>query len=441
MNSLFRWSAAFYSALKRRFIGQLVQTFWNSKVPAFFLGAVATVVLKKWIEAHPIGASLAIGVFLLVLLSYHAWRLQKENRSASRAIEASAQVMRPDPAAELLAKSSNQSRAVVGNAIELFVKPDLTTLKPLDKIGWLPADVIFAIPRSGSRTFDHVLGAIGGINRELSPPNGVKFGLAQTSLVTHDCAERPEFDFYRTDYFTQQSAYRVLTKNASLRNRLGSLDPLTNQVPNATSLQSVVLFRNEDVLLMLRDERLDAEGGQWSISFEEQIKEEDFESPDVPPAEFLFRRSFVEEVFGSKSGSSQEVMRAWQTCRDLLIAYRLWGLFYEEAVAHFQLLGFYWLNVLPLELVKYHKQAKSEGWVGTDLEGKLFALSRDQQTSLLETGSAVARGLYDNRSESVQIGQLHRTSLYRLWRLAIAINRQAPRQVNDQSSALNLTRS
>ncbi len=67
------------------------------------------------------------------------------------------------------------------------------------------------------------------------------------------------------------------------------------------------------------------------------------------------------------------------------------------------------------------RDAKASGWAGADSEGSLFVLERDQIDPLLEEGLATVRGLYDGRVESIRLDQLHRTSLYRLWRLRLAM--------------------
>ena len=272
---------------------------------------------------------------LLATVAYHGIKLYRERRTRARTRLETGAVMRPDEDAEALANSANLSLGVVGNAVELFVHPNLNTLKPFTKLGWAPSEVTFTIPSTGVRTFDNVLSLVGGINKSLRPPNNTKLGLAATSFVSFDSDERPTFEFYRTDYFTQQSVYKVLPHKSELRRELASLDPKINQVPNATGLQATVLFSTGAVLCMHRHRGTDAESETWSISFEEQIKEDDFTVPGVALAEYLFRRAFIEEVFGCKDPSPGQVLEAWKACSPLLFAYRLWGLFFEEQVSHF----------------------------------------------------------------------------------------------------------
>jgi hypothetical protein len=413
--------------------------FFDSKFWFFILGLVVPVFLKKWIELHLFGSLVSIFVLTLLVLSYYGWRIHTRNRSAASATEADRLAMRPTKEAELLVAASNQARAVVGNTVELHINPNLTSLKPLDTIGWPPTDVKLIIPPTAVRSFNSILNEVGGLRKDLRPPNGKKFGIASASFITYDSAEMPMFTFYQTDYYTERSVACALEQNALLRSKYAELDPEKNQVPSCASLQAVVLFKNEDLLCMWRDSRADAERNRWSFSFEEQLKEEDFDSPwdNAGSAEPLFRRAVVEEVFGTKNTSQQGISEAWQKCKEFLITHRLWGMFYEVATASFHLFGFYWLDLFPRELAEWHKQAKAEGWLGRDLEGKLFVLERTQQISLLETGSAVVSGLYDGELKAIGADdQLHRTSLYRLWRLSRTIGRQRSK---DPLIGLNLT--
>jgi hypothetical protein len=393
--------------------------------------------LKSWLHSTPKAFLISIGVLLALWLLFHAIQTRAQGTSAAGASEASRIAMRPEEEAKRLASASNQSLVVVGNTIELIKNPNLTSLKPLNMIGWRPADVTFRVTEE--RRFQHILDAVGGINPALTPPNGPKFGVARVPFVTNDSDEMPVFSFYRTDYFTQRSVTLAIERNALLRSRFANLDPVTNAVPQTASLQALVLFHNDDLLCMWRDKKADSEGDTWSFTFEEQTREEDFDSPGVYPgsAEFLFRRALVEEVFGTRSTSISDIIAAWEKCEEYVIAHRLWGMFYEVATASFQFIGFYWLSALPKDLAAYQLQSKADGWLGTDPEGRFFVMSREEQMRLLETGSASVTGLHDS-SDIRRVGgdsPLHRTSLYRLWRLSLAMNRRRP---DSQLTTLNL---
>jgi hypothetical protein len=146
----------------------------------------------------------------------------------------------------------------------------------------------------------------------------------------------------------------------------------------------------------------------------------------------------VEEVFGTRSTSVSDIIAAREKCEEYVLAHRLWGMFYEVAAATFQFLGFYWLSALPKDLAAYQLQSKADGWLGTDPEGRFFVMSRQEQRRLLATGYATVTGLNDP-SDIRQVGgdsPLHRTSLYRLWRLSLAMDRGRP---DSQLTTLNLT--
>ena len=424
--------------LRRHFIGELLVGVVQSKILAMVAAAVIGALLRQWLVTDWRSFLKWTAAAVVVIVANHAFKIYGERKFRAKTRLETRRVMRPDPEAESLARATNLSLSVVGNAIELFVHPNLNTLKPLTRIGWAPNEVTFALPPTGARTFANVLKLIGGIDTSLRPPNGTKLGLARTSFVSFDSDEYPQFEFYATDYFTQQSVYRAMPHNPTLRRQLTSLDPEINQVPNAIGLQAVVLFSTGAVLCMLRHRDIDAERERWSISFEEQLKDIDFTVPNIGAAEYLFRRAFIEEVFGSKGPSVAKVLEAWNTCKQLLFSYRLWGLFFEEKVAHFQLLGFYWLNISPAELVSRHDDAKAQGWAGIDLEGRLFVLERDQIDLLLTEGIARLTGLYDGVAQPIRVEHLHRTSLYRLWRLQLSLGRRASRDLSEKMTTLGL---
>jgi hypothetical protein len=431
-------------SLRRHFLGELLVTVLESKILAMVITAVIATLLRQWLVRNWVSFLQCTVAVLVASVTYYGVKLYRERRLRARTRLETRAVMRPDADSEALATSTNLSLAVVGNAVELFVHPNLNTLKPFTRLGWAPSEVTFTIPSTGVRTFDNVLSLVGGINSSLRPPNNTKLGLATTSFISFDSDERPTFEFYRTDYFTQQSVYKVLPVKSALRRELANLDPNINQVPNATGLQSIVLFSTDAVLCMYRHRGTDAESETWSISFEEQIKEDDFTVPGVAPAEYLFRRAFIEEVFGCKDPSPAQVLDAWQVCSPLLFTYRLWGLFFEEKVSHFQLLGFYWLKISPEELASRHHDAKAQGWAGVDLEGKLFVLERDQIDRLLDDGVAEVRGLYDATVRRIRVetsnggSDLHRTSLYRLWRLRLSLDRKPSRELSEKMTTLGL---
>ncbi|HLI64678.1 MAG TPA: hypothetical protein VKV05_14885 [Terriglobales bacterium] len=413
---------------------------------SFLAGAGASTAIGQWSRGELSAALHAVLYTLFLILCfaiYFTLRLRREDRSAERQGASTQEVMRPDPEAEMLARSSHEAHVVVGRVIEIFASPNLGGQGALDEKGWKPSDVVFG-RTDGKRDFSPILTEIGGIDRHLPLPNRKKFGIAGFSAVTFDSDEQPEIRFYETDWHTYKSVYQVLNesspRSSQLRKKFSSLDPAANRVPNSMSLQSVVLFPSHEILCMSRREGLDT--GGWSISFEEQLKDLDFDQmPDVSPAEFLFRRAFVEEVLGCRSENVVDIRKAWQDLeqKNLLRSYRLWALFYEVPVAHFQLLGFYWLNATPAELASYHLDAKSKGWAGVDPEGKLFVLKVQEWDRLLGSGYGRVSGLYDgSKQDIVRLEYLHRTSLYRLWRIANLLGYTAPSSSDHHLTLLNL---
>jgi hypothetical protein len=413
----------------------------HSRVIAFVAGAVATAAVEAWFRSDWKTFGFAGAVLLLGTTAYSYWAIRREDRFMANETAAAREIMRPKPEAEALAKQPDHR--VVGDVVELLTRRNLAASVTINDKGWAPSQVVFT--KAGEkRNFDLIVAQVGGLDKTLVPPNGKKFGIARFSAVTNDSDEQPEFEFYETDYYTQQSVYRVLPDNYELRNRFGSLDPSVNRVPNALSLQAVVLFPNHEILCMFRRRGVDAQQARWSFSFEEQLKDVDFEQMPICSApEFLFRRAFVEEVYGCKSDSIVNIREAWQSIENdhVVDTYRLLGLFYEVPVAHFQLLGVYRLNVTPSDLDSHHSLMKGRAWAGPDPEGTLFILERKEWERLLAFGYGTASGLYGGSKRDhplVRIEELHWTSLYRLWRVAKLLGYTAPSTFGQHFTTLDL---
>ena len=109
--------------LKRHFIGEVFVSVFGSRPFAIVVGAVIGVLLKRWLESDWSGFLAFVAAVLAVMFVYRGLALHRERTSRARTLLKTRRVMRPDPEAESLVRSQNLHRAVVGNAIKLFVHP------------------------------------------------------------------------------------------------------------------------------------------------------------------------------------------------------------------------------------------------------------------------------------------------------------------------------
>jgi hypothetical protein len=264
----------------------------------------------------------------------------------------------------------------------------------------------------------------GGL-REFSPPNRPKFGIARLPTGTTD-DDSLDVDLFETDWNTWMSVRTVIERNTDLRHELSHVLPERNALPQSMSLQFVVRFANGEVLAMKRKEGLASYPNSWSFSAEEQISDRDFHSGNKGAAEQLFRRSFIEEVFGRREGDSDLFTRIWtDDCSRLVSSHKLWSFFLEENVGIVQLFGVYQLNIQPRDLRQIHEAAVSAGWGTTDPEGYWYVVDEKEINSLLQEGRCFAERLHgDPDRRLIKSEGLHATSPYRLWRLHLALNRR-----------------
>ncbi len=328
----------------------------------------------------------------------------------------------PDDDALAFAAHHGHKEVVVGKVIEIWAHYSLETMRPLSDLGIDPRLVTFSQPEL--KDFSHSLKRCGGL-REFPPPNQRKFGVAKLPLGTTD-DENQIVEFSETDWNTWMSVRTVIEKSLELRYELSNVLPELSHVPQSMSLQFIVRFKNGDILAMKRKGGLASEPNKWAFSAEEQLHEHDFERPSTAVAEHLFRRAFIEEVFGHRESDPEFLDRIWnEDCSRLVHSHRIWSFFLEENTGIFQMFGVYQLEVEPNELRKSHEAAVSSGWGTTDPEGNWYIVSENEITKLLLEGRCAANRLHgDPQPWSITKQDLHQTSLYRLWRLYIALHRQ-----------------
>jgi len=328
----------------------------------------------------------------------------------------------PDNDAVALAARLGHKEVIVGKVIEIWAHHSLESMLPLTKLGIEPHRLRFSDPVQ--KQFTDVLRRCGGL-REFPPPNQRKFGIAKLPIGTTD-DEGLNVDLFETDWNTWMSSRTVIERDTELRHELSHVLPERNCLPQSMSLQFIIRFANGDVLAMKRKDGLASSPNSWSFSAEEQLHERDFHYGSASAAEQLFRRAFIEEVFGRREGDAEFFKRIWaDDCSQLVRSHRIWSFFLEENVGIHQLFGMYQLSVQPRDLRRIHEMAVSSGWGTTDPEGYWYVAPESEARSLLQSGRCYVERLHgDPERRLIKSEGLHPTSRYRLWRLYLALNRR-----------------
>lgn len=340
-----------------------------------------------------------------------------------------ADLRHPDEIARLFAKQRGSGdEIVVGETIEVWAHHTLEDPAiPLHEKGVDPKDVRFRQQRL-KRDFTKLAERCNELNAELPEderfePDLVpakKYGVA----CLPGCADDPAntLEFFETDWNTFKVVDQVVKRreNLALRHAHSHVNPKKNLLPQSMSLHFLVRFLDGDVLAMLRTSKHFHEG-RWSFSAEEQIKEEDWQVTGVEAAEFLFRRAFIEEIFGRKSVDPKVVNGVWDDyCREIVASARFWSVILEERMGCFASFGMFQLDIDRDQLVDIHERGKREGHL-RDNEGPLYIVSERNIDELLRNGVCEGRLLHGNDPISIFSEQLHPTSRYRLWRLYCAL--------------------
>jgi hypothetical protein len=329
---------------------------------------------------------------------------------------------KPGREACMFAEKHGHTEVVVGNVIEIWAHHSLETMQHLHDLGVDPQLVIFSAPNP--RDFSHSVQRCGGL-KMFSPPNQRKYGISKLPLNTMD-DQNFTVEFFETDCDTWLTVRTAIEKDLQLRHELSHIVPEKSHVPQSMSLQFIVRFSNRDILAMKRKEGLASEPGKWSFSSEEQLHEHDFRSQSVSVAEHLFRRAFIEEIFGHRGEDEVILNRIWtEDCTRIVRSHRIWSFFLEENTGIFQTFGVFQLKINAEDLRKSHTSAVSAGWGSTDPEGHWYVVRNADIEKLLVSGACDAHRLHgDPERTIIQDQHLHATSRYRLWRLYTALRRK-----------------
>jgi hypothetical protein len=239
--------------------------------------------------------------------------------------------------------------------------------------------------------------------------------------------ENETVEFFETDWNTYMSVRTRIENNPDLRHELSHVIPERSLLPQSMSLQFIVRFDNGELLAMKRKEGIAWESGSWAFTAEEQLHQRDFQSREVGAAEYLFRRAFIEEIFGHRTEDEDYLNRIWaDDCSPIIQSHRIWSFFLEENAGIFQTFGVFQLRINPPDLRAIHQAAVSAGWGTTDPEGYWYVVDEADAERLLTHGRCEAHRLNgDPEHRPITAGGLHTTSRYRLWRLYCALNRSA----------------
>jgi hypothetical protein len=354
-------------------------------------------------------------------------------QNAGKRTKYSTALRKPDPEAIVFAARHGHKEVVVGKVIEIWGHHSLESMLPLHDLGIDPRLVTFSQP--SPEDFSHSIERCGGL-KTFPLPNQRKYGIRRLPLGPMD-DENLIVDFFETDWNTWMSVRTKIESDPDLRHELSHVIPEKNLIPQSMSLQFLVRFSNGDILAMKRKEGLASEPNSWSLSGEEQLHEHDFLSRSVGAAEYLFRRAFIEEVFGHRVADESYLNRIWSDdCTRIVNSHRIWSFFLEENVGVFQTFGVYQLKIRPQELRAIHEAAVSAGWGTTDPEGYWYIVRGADVGEFLISGSCEAHRLHgDPERRVIKAEGLHATSRYRLWRLYSALNR-AP----ETMTSLNIQR-
>jgi hypothetical protein len=366
------------------------------------------------------------GLLASLRIAYLIWDEYRREINKKRRVNQFNDLQAPDPVAETFSNSHGGNKTVVGKVIEIWGHRSLQSKLPIGDQG--VQATIFKVRQPTQKDFSESLRLVGGL-KEFPPPNKKKYGIQRLPSGTMD-DEDYTIEFSQTDWNTWMSVRPIIEKNVELRHSLSSLLPQTNKLPQSTSLHFVVRFSNGDVLALKRGPDVKSEANKWSFSGEEQLDEEDFKrsyASGIGVIEQLFRRSFIEEVFGNQTEDDILLAKIWnEDCDPIIHSHQIWSFFLEENTGIFQIFGVFQLKIDPDALRLIHEKALISGWGCRDPEGALYLITEKNIENLLTEGKCQLAQLHGERKRlSVSDDSLHATSRYRLWRIYIAANRKA----------------
>jgi len=311
--------------------------------------------------------------------------------------------------------------APVDRAIPVLLAPNIT--REISENGWSPDLVTI-----------HSCGAFPG--EQISPgivakrghytDNDTKYALVSLPQQFSDPSNRLELYVEETDYNTVTGAASFLQDNKDKVLKYVSCDPKRKRVPNSLCLHAVCEFSDGSLQALKRTSDTPYSPNDFSLSFEEQLDEVDFQSGAALAATTWMHRAVCEELFpllNKRSNKSRiSLSQAYNSVAQYIDYMRFWALLLEVEIGNFALMGHIKVNIDPIRFAEIYRDFRATGHM-RDKEGLMYNVSRNDVRELLQSRPAQAREMNvdDNTKEIlgdfVPIGTLHRTTLCRalLW--------------------------
>lgn len=316
----------------------------------------------------------------------------------------------------------NQLNLVVGECIEIAVHPNLRLPLRIEEYGWNPLDEKEISLRYKDASFS--IGQLKSefkIDPELALPNGRKYSLSNLSGALID--EPPlSLEVKHSDFFTIKSLLNQYNSNLpeELISEYASLNPGDSKIPHSLCMHNFIFLDDGNILCQLRSKNLSYHKGKFSFSQEEQLSDKDFQS-DSSPVAHLMMRGLCEEIF-PLSGNNQKVYKNFKTYLEpILDTMKVWSIFVESNIFNYSFLGFTKLNISIDEYKQMYKNFLTTGIV--DNEGTMYYTQIDSIENLLKIDSCEIIGVFNNKTISITKDNLHPTSLYRIYKFLVQLNR------------------
>jgi hypothetical protein len=224
---------------------------------------------------------------------------------------------------------------------------------------------------------------------------------------------------------------RFALKNQTLRHKYSCVDkiagltPANCVIPSAFCLHGIVAFEDESILVMNRGAHLeeyrtegqmqDAKNRHVSLSFEEQMKVDDFGTDkNWSTMEMWTRRALCEEIFPLKTKFQEDPELSWNLINDYVADRRIWSFIFEETIAGWAVVVYFKLRMTWREFLPIYKKLASFSKDSRDAEGNFVVLPREELISLIESGHGDAHTLAKITPViPIYSNELHATSLFR----------------------------
>lgn len=397
-------------------------TKYRNELLFLFIGAIIGSITEKNNDIFLIVGSIgAIGVLAELWISRKL--KQRRIRISTKEIE---EIWRPDKSTIKFAKEQNDSFRIINKAIEVWIHGSIDTESPLHQKGMEPKDLNLKI-------LDDPFDVLKLFKQTNLPEK--HFDVDKTKYSLTSIPQGDKFDdsgvmyFFlkRTKFSVVQSFKEFFKSSLSNRLKYGSIRPSENQVPNIMCLHFLTEFSDGHVLFSVRADGLEYYDGLISISAEEQLSVIDvFKNKN---AELWFQRAILEELFPMTvdeidEDDEEQVLekvidteRRWlKLSKRLKIDYRYWSIILEEELVNFSIMGFVRLGVSIKQYQQLYKDLLLELDGDRDKEGTFYFVHFSDLDKLLTSGQCQVHGLFSMKRNTIELDQLHPTSLYRVVR-------------------------